>query len=287
MTRAALDGGLARYLREIDKFPLLAAEEEAFLARRWREHGDLEAAHRLITSHLRLVAKIAIQYRGYGRPLCELVSEGSIGMLTAVKRFDPDRGFRLATYAIWWIRAAIMEYVVRSCSLVKMGTTAAQRRLFFNLRRLKGRLAAIDGEPPPETVKTIATELGVSEADVVSMDQRLAAPDYSLNTPMGRADGEGADEWIALLVDDAPSQETVVAELAELRQRRHLVLGALKQLDPRERDIILERFSERPTTLGQLSERYAVSRERIRQIEGRALAKMRKRVRMTIASAPG
>jgi len=288
VTRAGLDGRFARYLRDIHKFPLLTAEEEDLLARRWREQGDLDAAQRLVTSHLRLVAKIATQYRGYGRPLSELVSEGSIGMLQAVKRFDPDRGFRLATYAIWWIRAAIMEYILQSCSLVKMGTTAAQSKLFFNLRRLKGRLQATDGEPSPETVKKIATELGVSEADVVSMNQRVAAPDYSLNTSTGGVDGESVDEWIARLADDAPSQETVVAELAELRQRRRLVRGALNALDARERDIILERrVRERPTTLGQLSERYAVSRERIRQIEGRALEKMRRRVRMAMASVPG
>jgi RNA polymerase sigma-32 factor len=278
------DTGLARYLREIHKLPLLTLEEEYMLAKRWRENGDLGAVQRLVTSHLRLVAKVAMQYRGYGRPISELVSEGSIGLLQAAKRFDPNRGVRLATYAIWWIRAAIMEYILQSRSLVKMGTTGAQKKLFFNLRRLKGRLQVIDdGDPPPEAVKMIAAELGVSEADVVSMNRRLAAPDYSLNTPVGSAGAEGAGEWLTLLVDDAPDQETVVVESAERRWRRQLVRGALKHLDPRERDIILQRrFKNKPATFGDLGERYAVSPERIRQIEGRALEKIRRTVRMAM-----
>jgi RNA polymerase sigma-32 factor len=283
------DTGLARYLREIHKLPLLTLEEEYMLAKRWRENGDLGAVQRLVTSHLRLVAKVAMQYRGYGRPISELVSEGSVGLLQAAKRFDPDRGFRLATYAIWWIRAAIMEYILQSRSLVKMGTTGAQKKLFFNLRRLKGRLQVIDdGDPPPEAVKKIAAELCVSEADVVSMNRRLAAPDYSLNTPLDRAGAEGAGEWLTLLVDDAPDQETVVVESAERRWRRQLVRGALKHLDPRERDIILQRrFKNEPTTFGDLGERYSVSAERIRQIEGHALEKIRRTVRLSMIPAYG
>ena len=289
MARAAFDDSLALYLRQIQKFPLLTPDEEYRLAKRWREHGDLDAVQRLVTSHLRLVVKVAMLYRGYGRPISELVSEGSIGMLQAVKRFDPDRGFRLATYAVWWIRAAIMEYILQSYSLVKMGTTAAQRKLFFNLRKLKGRLQAMDdGDLSPETINKIAAELGVPEADVVSMNQRLAGPDYSLNTPPDRTDAEGADEWLTMLADEAPDQETVVAECAERRQRRQLVRGALNRLDPRERDIILERnFKDKPTTLVELSERYALSPERVRQIEGRALEKMRRTVRTTMTLAYG
>ena len=232
MARAAFDDSLAPYLRQIQKFPLLTPDEEYRLAKRWRDHGDLDAVQRLVTSHLRLVVKVATLYRGYGRPISELVSEGSIGMLQAVKRFDPDRGFRLATYAVWWIRAAIMEYILQSYSLVKMGTTAAQRKLFFNLRRLKGRLQAMDdGDLSPETINKIAAELDVPEADVVSMNQRLAGPDYSLNTPAGGTDAEGAGEWLTMLADEAPDQETVVVECAERRQRCQLVRGALKHLD--------------------------------------------------------
>jgi RNA polymerase sigma-32 factor len=276
------DSSFARYLRDIHKFPLLTPEEEYALAKRWREHGDLDAAQRIATSHLRLVAKIAMQYRGYGRPISDLVSEGSIGMLEAVKRFDPDRGCRVATYAIWWIRAAIMDYIIQSCSLVKMGKTAAQRKLFFNLRRLKRRLQAIDeGDLLPETVTKIAAELDVSEADVVSMGQRLAAPDYSLNVP--GEDAKGAGEWLTLLADDAPDQETIVAERSERRRQRRLVSGALNHLDPRERDIVLQRhFRDKPATLGELSERHAISCERIRQIEGHALKKMRQTVHLAM-----
>ncbi len=276
MAQAAFDLRLGRYLRDIQKYPLLTADEESILARRWREYGEQDAADRLVTSHLRLVARIAIGYRGYGLPLSELISEGTLGMLQAVKRFDPDRGFRLATYAIWWVRSAIHEYILRSWSLVKMGTTAAQKKLFFNLRRLKAQLNAIDdGDLSPELVKKIATELSVPEAEVVSMNHRLAAPDHSLNAPIS---SEG--EWLLLLPDDTPDQETVIGERAELQYRRRLVHGALSQLSSRERDILFaRRLKDRRSTLDELGRRYAVSCERIRQIEGRAIDKLRLAVR--------
>src|SRR5690242_6153884 len=233
------EGNLSRYLQEIRKFPMLTADEEYMLAKRWKAHEDPEAAQRLVTSHLRLVAKIAMGYRGYGLPLSELISEGNVGMMQAVKRFDPDRGFRLATYAMWWIRAAIQEYILHSWSLVKMGTTAAQKKLFFNLRKLKGQLQAIDeGDLAPETVKKIATELQVPEADVVSMNRRLAAPDHSLNAPL-RQDGEG--EWQDWLVDDSSDQEADLGERQELGLRRDLLRGAMSHLTERERDILIER----------------------------------------------
>ena len=276
MAQAAFDLRLGRYLRDIQKYPLLTADEESILARRWREYGEQDAADRLVTSHLRLVARIAIGYRGYGLPLSELISEGTLGMLQAVKRFDPDRGFRLATYAIWWVRSAIHEYILRSWSLVKMGTTAAQKKLFFNLRRLKAQLNAIDdGDLSPELVKKIATGLSVPEAEVVSMNHRLAAPDHSLNAPIS---SEG--EWLLLLPDDTPDQETVIGERAELQYRRRLVHGALSQLSSRERDILFaRRLKDRRSTLDELGRRYAVSCERIRQIEGRAIDKLRLAVR--------
>jgi len=276
VAQAAFDLRLGRYLRDIQKYPLLTADEESILARRWREYGEQDAADRLVTSHLRLVARIAIGYRGYGLPLSELISEGTLGMLQAVKRFDPDRGFRLATYAIWWVRSAIHEYILRSWSLVKMGTTAAQKKLFFNLRRLKAQLNAIDdGDLSPELVKKIATELSVPEAEVVSMNHRLAAPDHSLNAPIS---SEG--EWLLLLPDDTPDQETVIGERAELQYRRRLVHGALSQLSSRERDILFaRRLKDRRSTLDELGRRYAVSCERIRQIEGRAIDKLRRAVR--------
>ena len=220
----ASDGNLSRYLQEIRKFPMLEASEEFMLAKRWREHGDSEAAHTLVTSHLRLVAKIAMGYRGYGLPVGDLISEGNVGMMQAVKRFDPDRGFRLATYAMWWIRAAIQEYILHSWSLVKMGTTASQKKLFFNLRKLKGRLQAIDdGDMSAENVKRIAVELNVPEADVVSMNRRLGSPDHSLNAPL-RIDGEG--EWQDWLVDERDSQETLLAEREEMKNRRKLLAAA-------------------------------------------------------------
>jgi RNA polymerase sigma-32 factor len=272
------EGNLARYLQEIRKFPMLQPEEEYMLAKRWREHGDPDAAQRLVTSHLRLVAKIAMGYRGYGLPLSELISEGNVGMMQAVKRFDPDRGFRLATYAMWWIRASIQEYILHSWSLVKMGTTAAQKKLFFNLRKLKGQLQAIDeGDLSPEHVKKIATELGVAEADVVSMNRRLAAPDHSLNAPL-RSDGEG--EWQDWLVDEDEDQETTLGERQELGLRRDLLRSAMSHLTERERDILIERrLREVPTTLEDLSQKYGISRERVRQIEVRAFEKLQKSIR--------
>ncbi len=269
---------LSRYLQDIRKFPLLEPDEEFMLAKRWREHGDTEAAHRLVTSHLRLVAKIAIGYRGYGLPMGELISEGNVGMMQAVKRFDPDRGFRLATYAMWWIRAAIQEYVLHSWSLVKIGTTAAQKKLFFNLRRIKGEIQAIEeGDLDPDNVTLIAQRLNVSEDDVVQMNRRMAAPDNSLNAPL-RADGDG--EWLDWLVDDSDSQETKLAEAEELERRRELLGKALQQLNERERRILtMRRLSEEPATLEALSGEFGVSRERIRQIEVRAFEKIQKAIR--------
>jgi len=274
----ASDGNLSRYLQEIRQFPMLEPEEEYMLAKSWREHGDTEAAHRLVTSHLRLVAKIAMGYRGYGLPVNELISEGNVGMMQAVKRFDPDRGFRLATYAMWWIRAAIQEYILHSWSLVKIGTTAAQKKLFFNLRKLKGQLQAIDeGDLSPENVKKIATDLGVPEEEVVNMNRRLAAPDHSLNAPL-RIDGEG--EWQDWLVDETESQEIRLAERQELGKRKRLLAHAMDQLNERERHILTERrLKDEPTTLEDLSRVYGISRERVRQIEVRAFEKLQKAIR--------
>ena len=272
------DSNLSRYLQEIRKFPMLEASEEFMLAKRWREHGDSEAAHTLVTSHLRLVAKIAMGYRGYGLPVGELISEGNVGMMQAVKRFDPDRGFRLATYAMWWIRAAIQEYILHSWSLVKMGTTASQKKLFFNLRKLKGRLQAIDdGDMSAENVKRIAVELNVPEADVVSMNRRLGSPDHSLNAPL-RIDGEG--EWQDWLVDERDSQEMLLAEREEMKNRRKLLAAAMTTLNERERHILTERrLKDEPTTLEDLSQAYDISRERVRQIEVRAFEKLQKSIR--------
>src|SRR5712692_11021179 len=236
------EGNLTRYLQEIRKFPMLEPDEEYMLAKRWKEAEDPEAAHRLVTSHLRLVAKIAMGYRGYGLPLSELISEGNVGMMQAVKRFDPDRGFRLATYAMWWIRAAIQEYILHSWSLVKMGTTAAQKKLFFNLRKLKGQMAELDqGDLPPEAVTKIATELDVPEGEVIEMNRRLSGADNSLNALMGGVGADSEAEWLDMLPDEGPNQETIVAERDELQQRRVLLDVALKKLNPRERDIIFER----------------------------------------------
>ena len=278
----APEGNLSRYLQEIRKFPMLAPEEELSLSRRWRDHEDTEAAHKLVTSHLRLVAKIAMGYRGYGLPIGELISEGNVGMMQAVKRFDPDRGFRLATYAMWWIRAAIQEYILHSWSLVKMGTTAAQKKLFFNLRRLKGQMQAIeDGDLQPEQVGKIAKALDVPEQDVVSMNRRLAAPDHSLNAPV-RADSEG--EWQDWLVDEGESQEQVLAQHEELTGRRALLGGALRTLNDRERHILIERrLKDNPTTLEELSQQYNISRERVRQIEVRAFEKLQKSMKSQVA----
>ena len=252
------------------------------LAKRWREHADDKAAHKLVTSHLRLVAKIAMGYRGYGLPLSELISEGNVGMMQAVKRFDPDRGFRLATYAMWWIRAAIQEYILHSWSLVKMGTTAAQKKLFFNLRRLKGQMAAIDeGDLQPEQVAKIAHMLDVPEQDVISMNRRLAAPDHSLNAPV-RSDSEG--EWQDWLVDETESPEVAIAENEELSGRKALLANALKTLNERERHILIERrLKDNPTTLEELSQQYNISRERVRQIEVRAFEKLQKAMKSQVA----
>ena len=278
----APEGNLTRYLQEIRKFPMLTPEEELALSHRWRDHEDIDAAHRLVTSHLRLVAKIAMGYRGYGLPVGELISEGNVGMMQAVKRFDPDRGFRLATYAMWWIRAAIQEYILHSWSLVKMGTTAAQKKLFFNLRRLKGQMQAIDdGDLQPEQVAKIAKALSVPEQDVVNMNRRLAAPDNSLNAPV-RLDGEG--EWQDWLVDDSDSQETTLAEHEEMSGRQALLSNALKTLNDRERHILTERrLKDDPTTVEVLSGEYNISRERVRQIEVRAFEKLQKAMKTQIA----
>jgi RNA polymerase sigma-32 factor len=282
VTTVAPEGNLSRYLQEIRKFPMLTAEEELELSRRWRDNQDMEAAHKLVTSHLRLVAKIAMGYRGYGLPVGELISEGNVGMMQAVKRFDPDRGFRLATYAMWWIRAAIQEYILHSWSLVKMGTTAAQKKLFFNLRRLKGQMQAIDdGDLKPEQVAKIAHALDVPEQDVISMNRRLSAPDHSLNAPV-RADSEG--EWQDWLVDDAESQETTIAEREELSGRKALLNSALKTLNERERHILIERrLKDNPTTLEDLSQQYGISRERVRQIEVRAFEKLQRSMHAKVA----
>ena len=276
------EGNLGRYLQEIRKYPMLGAEEEYMLAKRWQEREDSDAAKQLVTSHLRLVAKIAMGYRGYGLPLSELISEGNVGMMQAVKRFDPDRGFRLATYAMWWIRAAIQEYILHSWSLVKMGTTAAQKKLFFNLRKLKGQLQAIDeGDLSPEHVTKIATELNVPEADVVSMNRRLSAPDHSLNAPL-RADSEG--EWQDWLVDERETQETRLGDRQELGLRRDLLQKAMQGLNEREKNILIERrLKEDPTTLEELSQKYGISRERVRQIEVRAFEKLQKAIRASVA----
>jgi len=278
----APEGNLTRYLQEIRKFPMLTPEQELELAQRWRDSEDLESAHKLVTSHLRLVAKIAMGYRGYGLPVGELISEGNVGMMQAVKRFDPDRGFRLATYAMWWIRAAIQEYILHSWSLVKMGTTAAQKKLFFNLRRLKGQMQAIDdGDLKPEQVTKIATLLDVPEQDVINMNRRLAAPDHSLNAPV-RADAEG--EWQDWLVDESESQETALAEREEFSGRKKLLANALKTLTQREQHIIAERrLRDNPTTLEDLSQHYNISRERVRQIEVRAFEKLQKAMKAQIA----
>ncbi len=270
------EAGLNRYLAEIKKFPILAPEEEYMLAKRWTEHQDTDAAARLVNSHLRLVAKIAMGYRGYGLPTSELISEGNIGLMQGVKKFEPERGFRLATYAMWWIRASIQEYILRSWSLVKMGTTAAQKKLFFNLRRMKNKIDAFeDGDLKPEDVTKIATDLGVSEEDVVSMNRRMAmGGDTSLNVPL-RDDSEGS--WQDFLVDSEPLQDERVAEAEEARIRHDLLIEALGALNERERHILSERrLTDEPKTLEELSQVYDVSRERIRQIEVRAFEKLQK-----------
>ena len=269
--------GLNSYLQEIRKFPMLEKQEEFMLAKRWAEHGDTEAAEKMVTSHLRLVAKIAMGYRGYGLPIGEVISEGNVGLMQAVKKFDPDRGFRLSTYAMWWIRAAIQEYVLRSWSLVKMGTTAAQKKLFFNLRRMKGEMKAIeDGDLKPEHLSKIATTLGVKEKEVISMNRRmLGGGDASLNVQIGAEDG--STQWQDWLEDDSESQESTLADTQEHDARMDLLQDAMADLNDRERDIFMKRrLSEQTITLEELAKVYGVSRERIRQIEARAFEKIQK-----------
>ena len=275
---AAGEGGLSRYLDEIRRFPMLEPQEEYMLAKRYADYGDRDAAQKLVTSHLRLVAKIAMGYRGYGLPIGEVISEGNVGLMQAVKRFEPDKGFRLATYAMWWIKAAIQEYILRSWSLVKMGTTANQKRLFFNLRKAKSQLQALgDGDLKPDQVEAIATKLGVTEEDVVSMNRRLSG-DASLNSPL-RSDSESG-EWQDWLVDDRDDQETVMAETEELDQRRAMLKRALGVLNERERRIFeARRLAEDPMTLEDLSTEFGVSRERVRQIEVRAFEKVQEAVK--------
>ena len=277
------EGGLSRYLTEIRKFPMLTKDEEFMLAKRWREHEDSDAAHRLVTSHLRLVAKIAMGYRGYGLPIGEVISEGNVGLMQAVKKFEPDKGFRLATYAMWWIRASIQEYILRSWSLVKMGTTAAQKKLFFNLRKAKAEISALgEGDLHPEAVSHIATRLGVTNDDVISMNRRLSGPDSSLNSPL-RSDSES--EWQDWLQDEsAVSQETTFAESQEYGQRMGLLGDAMQGLSERERHILTERrLKDDPTTLEELAGQYGVSRERVRQIEVRAFEKLQKSMKQQVA----
>ena len=274
MQLTVTDGGLARYLDEIRRFPMLQPEQEYLLARRWREQGDRAAAQELITSHLRLVAKIAMGYRGYGLPIGEVISEGNVGLMQAVKRFEPEKGFRLATYAMWWIRASIQEYILRSWSLVKMGTTASQKKLFFNLRKAKSQISALeDGDLRPEQLKTIATRLGVNEQDVVDMNRRLGG-DASLNAPL-RGEGEGEGEWQDWLVDDQDNQEYVLVEAEESQNRHQALRKALETLNPRERRIFeARRLRDDPETLEVLSAEFDISRERVRQIEVRAFEKV-------------
>ncbi len=267
--------GVSQYLREIRQFPMLEPNEEFMLAKRWREHEDSDAAHQLVTSHLRLVAKIAMGYRGYGLPVGELISEGNVGLMQAVKRFDPDRGFRLATYAMWWIRASIQEYILHSWSLVKMGTTAAQKKLFFNLRKIKGQLEAIDdGDLSPENVEYIASALNVPERDVVSMNRRMSGPDQSLNAPVRE---EGGGEWQDWLEDPEIDQESSVLEDQELAHRSAQLARSMEVLNEREKHILSERqLKDEPATLEQLSKVYGISRERVRQVEARAFEKLQK-----------
>jgi RNA polymerase sigma-32 factor len=277
------EGGLTRYLEEIRRFPMLEPQEEYMLAKRWREHGDREAAHKLVTSHLRLVAKIAMGYRGYGLPISEVISEGNVGLMQAVKRFEPDKGFRLATYAMWWIKASIQEYILRSWSLVKMGTTANQKKLFFNLRKAKSKISALnEGDLRPDQVQLIAKRLGVTEQDVVDMNRRLGG-DASLNAPI-RDDGESG-EWQDWLADDSESQETVMAEQEQFDNRRKALSSALDVLNDRERRIFeARRLADEPVTLEELAEEFGVSRERVRQIEVRAFEKVQKAVKNKVTT---
>ena len=272
------EGNLSSYMEQIKKFPLLKANEEYMLAKAWKDQGDIKAAHKLVTSHLRLVAKIASGYRGYGLPVSDLISEGNIGMMHAVKRFEPEKGFRLATYAMWWIKASIQEYVLRSWSLVKIGTTAAQKKLFFNLRKIKSKISALDeGDLSPDQVTKIATELSVPEKEVVSMNRRISGSDYSLNSPVSE-DGQG--EWQDWLEDETQNQEISFAESEEFLIKKNIMNEAFEVLTDREKDIICERqLNEKPLTLEDLSKKYEVSRERIRQIEGKAFEKLQKTMR--------
>jgi RNA polymerase sigma-32 factor len=276
-----IDSSLVRFVEEAKRFPMLSPEREQELARGWRDRRDPAALNDLVGSHLRLVVKIARGFTGYGLPLADLVAEGNVGLMQAAEKFDPDRGFRFATYAMWWIRAAIQEYILHSWSLVKMGTTAAQKKLFFNLRRLKGELAELEqGDLPPDVVRKIAVDLDVPEAEVIEMNRRLSGADNSLNAPIGGAASDGDAEWLDVLPDEGPNQETLVAERNETQLRRSLLDVALKKLNPRERDIIFERrLKDEPSTLEELSHRYAVSRERIRQIEVRAFEKLQRAMR--------
>jgi len=274
--------GLNRYLQEIRKFPLLEPEEEYMLAKRWVDHQDSESAHRLVTSHLRLAAKIAMGYRGYGLPQAEVISEANVGLMQAVKRFDPEKGFRLATYAMWWIRAAIQEYILRSWSLVKLGTTSAQKKLFFNLRKAKSRIGAYeDGDLRPENVAKIAHDLNVTEDEVIAMNRRLSGGDASLNAQIGSAEGDGATQWQDWLEDEDADQAEAYAEADELEARRAMLTAAMDVLNERERDILMQRrLRDEPVTLEELSSQYDVSRERIRQIEVRAFEKLQERMRV-------
>ncbi|MDD3287816.1 MAG: RNA polymerase sigma factor RpoH [Alphaproteobacteria bacterium] len=273
------EGNLAIYLREIRKFPMLDANEEYILAKAWKEYGDIEAAHKLVTSHLRLVARVAMGYRGYGLPISELIAEGNLGMMQAVKRFDPDRGFRLSTYSLWWIKAAMHEYILRSWSLVKIGTTAAQKKLFFNLRRLKRDMRAMDdGDLSPEQVTRIAKQLVVGEDEVLSMNGRLLGGDQSLNAPMS-SDGQSG-EWQDWLVDEHENQEIKLGDEQENKRRQKLLARAMQGLNPREREIIIaRRLSDNPSTLEELSQKHSISRERIRQIEVRAFEKLQESIK--------
>jgi RNA polymerase sigma-32 factor len=273
----SLEGNLSIYLQEIKKFPILTAEEEYMLAKRYKEHGDTEAAHKLVTSHLRLVAKIAMGYRGYGLPVTDLISEGNVGIMQAVKKFDPERGFRLATYAMWWIRAQIQEYVLHSWSLVKIGTTAAQKKLFFNLKKLKNQLSSIDsGNLSPENAREIASRLNVKEAEVLDMDNRLFSGDQSLNVQVGE---EGDTEWQDMLVDSNDTQDNILANSNELSFRKKIFEQALEVLNDREKEIItLRRLKDKPIKLEELSKKFNISRERVRQIEEKAFEKLQKQV---------
>jgi RNA polymerase sigma-32 factor len=277
------ESGLGHYLQEIRRFPMLEPQQEFMLAKSWREHGDREAAHKLVTSHLRLVAKIAMGYRGYGLPISEVISEGNVGLMQAVKRFEPDKGFRLATYAMWWVKASIQEYILRSWSLVKMGTTANQKKLFFNLRKAKSKISALDeGDLRPDQVSLIAKRLGVGEKDVIDMNRRLGG-DMSLNAPI-RNDGE-TGEWQDWLADESDNQETLMSENEELDNRRQALKHALSVLNDRERRIFeARRLADEPVTLEELAEEFGVSRERVRQIEVRAFEKVQKAVRTDIAA---